>query len=265
MNVACISLSDEGAAITHKLCEQLTQPDITAVDLYVHEKVAVKWKGERFSRVIDLTNNIFSRYRGLIYCAPCGVVVRAIAPCIKHKITDPAIVAMDTMARYAISLLSGHEGGANNLAIRVANILGAEPVVTTSSEALKRLIIGIGCRRNTPAESIIAAIRDALSRIGADIDDVRLIATSDIKANEDGLLSAAELLDIPLRIISSEEIKQTILPFTRSSFVEKKVGLPAVAEPAALLAGRRTRLRLPKTAYQGITVAIAEENYLLSV
>lgn len=92
-----------------------------------------------------------------------------------------------------------------------------------------------------------------------------MIATSDIKANEDGLLSAAELLDIPLRIISSEEIKQTILPFTRSSFVEKKVGLPAVAEPAALLAGRRTRLRLPKTAYQGITVAIAEENYMLSV
>jgi cobalt-precorrin 5A hydrolase len=93
---------------------------------------------------------------------------------------------------------------------------------------------------------------------------VRLIATADVKAREAGLIEAARQLEIPLRIIASEEIKQAGVAFSRSSFVERSVGLPAVAEPAALLAGRRTRLRLPKTPYEGITVAIAAEQCIWS-
>ena len=57
-----------------------------------------------------------------------------------------------------ISLVSGHEGGANDLALRLANLIGAEPVISTSSEALKRIIVGVGCRRGTCAEWIMAAI-----------------------------------------------------------------------------------------------------------
>ena len=86
---------------------------------------------------MDLTEQIFASYTGLVYIAPTGVVVRAIAPLLRHKTTDPAVVVVDVGGRWAVSLLSGHEGGANELAVTVANILGAEPVVSTTTEAVK--------------------------------------------------------------------------------------------------------------------------------
>jgi cobalt-precorrin 5A hydrolase len=93
---------------------------------------------------------------------------------------------------------------------------------------------------------------------------VRLLASADVKAQEEGLMEAARRLGVPLRIVPSEEIRAAGRDFARSDFVMEKVDLPAVAEPAALLAGRRTRLLLPKTARDGVTVAVAVENCLSS-
>jgi cobalt-precorrin 5A hydrolase len=206
---------------------------------------------QRFSRVIDLTHEIFAQFRGLVYVAPLGVVVRAIAGCCQDKRTDPAVVAVDVGARWAIALLSGHEGRANQLAFAVANVLGAEPIVTTTSEAVKDLVVGVGCRRGTPAEAIVAAVGLALAAVSADVDRVRVLASADVKGDEPGLHEAALRLGVPLRLVAGEEIRASPREFARSEFVEEKVNLPAVAEPAALLAGRRTRLLLPKTVYHG--------------
>lgn len=76
----------------------------------------------------------FHRHDALIFIGALGICVRAVAPCLKNKYTDPAIVCTDSTGRYAISVLSGHIGGANELTCRVADILGAEPVVTTQSD-----------------------------------------------------------------------------------------------------------------------------------
>jgi cobalt-precorrin 5A hydrolase len=219
---------------------------------------------KRFSQVIDLTREIFGQFRGLVYVAPVGVVVRAIAGCCQDKTTDPAVVAVDVGARWAIALLSGHEGRANELAFAVANVLGAEPVVTTSSEAAKDLVVGVGCRRGTAAEAIVAAVELALAAVSADLGRVRLLASADVKGDEPGLFEAARRLGLPLRLVAAEEIAASPREFARSAFVQEKVNLPAVAEPAALLAGRRTRLLLPKTVYHGVTVAIARESFLPS-
>jgi cobalt-precorrin 5A hydrolase len=194
--------------------------------------------------------------------APCGVVVRAIAPHLEHKTKDPAVVVVDVAGRWAISLLSGHEGGANELAVNVANILSAEPIITTTTEAAKNLIVGIGCRQGASAERVLAAIHAALDKIEAKPDQVRYIASADIKSHEVGLIDAARIIGIPLRFISSDELRDCVLDFEPSDFVKEKVDLPAVAEPAALLAGRRTRLILRKQIYDGITVAIAMESSL---
>jgi cobalt-precorrin 5A hydrolase len=142
----------------------------------------------------------------------------------------------------------------------VANVLGAEPVVSTTTEAVKNLIVGVGCRRGTPASALMAAIREALSLAGCDLAQVRVLASAEIKADELGLWEAARELGLPLRLIPDEEIRNTIRPFAHSDFVREKVDLPAVAEPAALLAGRRTRLLLPKQILHGVTVAIARES-----
>jgi len=216
---------------------------------------------ERFTRIADLTASLFPVCRGLVYAAPCGVVVRAIAPFIKSKYEDPAVVVLDAGGRWAVSLLSGHEGGANDLAIRVANLTGAEPVVTTTTEALKSVIVGIGCRRGTPAERIVAAVREALSEAGIALAEVRLLASAEIKADEAGLIAAAETLGVPIRFIAAEEIWASLREFSHSDFVAKKVNLPAVAEPAALLAGRRTRFICRKKTFNGITIALAREGF----
>jgi cobalt-precorrin 5A hydrolase len=170
------------------------------------------------------------------------------------------VVVIDVGGRWAVSLVSGHEGGANDLAIAAANVLGAEPVISTTSEAAKNLIVGVGCRRGTPAQTIVEAVGAALAAAGCELAQVRLIASADIKADEPGLIEAAARLGTPLRLIASDEIRESLRPFTRSAFVEEKVDLPAVAEPSALLSGRRTRLILTKQVFHGVTVAIAREN-----
>jgi cobalt-precorrin 5A hydrolase len=215
---------------------------------------------ERFAKIADLTAALFPVCRGLVYAAPCGVVVRAIAALLKDKRTDPAVVALDAGGRWAVSLLSGHEGGANDLAFAVANLTGAEPVITTTTEALKTIIVGVGCRRGTPAAPIVAAIRATLTEFAIGIDAVRLIASADLKADEPGLIEAALTLGLPLRFIAGAEIRTSTRHFSQSAFVEEKVNLPAVAEPAALLAGRRTQLLCPKKTFKGIAVALARES-----
>ncbi|MGA2034956.1 MAG: cobalamin biosynthesis protein [Thermoguttaceae bacterium] len=255
MKLAVISLSDAGARLAARLAAALD-----GSELFLHADVGEMPQARRFHRILDLTRELFARCEGLVYIAPAGVVVRAVAPVIEHKTRDPAVVVVDVLGRWAVSLLGGHEAGANRLAFDVANVLGAEPVISTTTEAVKDLIVGVGCRCGTPPEAILAAVRDALAAAGGTLDSVRLLASADLKAEEPGLLEAARQLGLPLRLIPSQEIRETILAFERSEFVDEKVHLPAVAEPAALLAGRRTRLILPKQILHGVTVAIARES-----
>ncbi len=256
MKVALITLSKEGAAALRQVKRAMPE-----AKLFVSNVVDGEYEdAERFDKVVPVVVDSFDKYDGLVFAAPCGAVVRAIAGLVKSKKSDPAVLVLDVGARHVVSLLSGHEGGANDLAVKVSNALGAEPVITTTTEAVKNIIVGVGCRKGKSKNEILYAIKDALKVTGIDIDKVRYIASADVKKNETGLLEAAESLEIPARFIQSEEILASNREFSDSEFVKKSVGLPAVAEPAALLSGRRTKLILRKTKYNGITVAIAKEN-----
>jgi cobalt-precorrin 5A hydrolase len=261
MKMALITLSTEGARLLSPLTGRLPEARLFVHESVRYEPVRETPTAERFTKIADLTASLFPVCRGLVYAAPCGVVVRALAPLVKSKFEDPAVVVLDVGGRWAVSLLSGHEGGANDLAVRVANLTGAEPVVTTTTEALKSVIVGIGCRRGTPAERIVAAIREVLAEAGVSLEEVRLLASADIKADETGLLAAAETLDVPIRFLSAAEIRTSPRKFSHSDFVEEKVNLPAVAEPAALMAGRRTQFICRKKTINGITIALDREGF----
>jgi cobalt-precorrin 5A hydrolase len=213
-----------------------------------------------FQRIASLIKELFPTAEGIVLIGPCGVAIRAMAHHIHSKHTDPPVVVVDAGGRYAISLIGGHEGGANNLAFTVGNIIGAEPVITTTTDAVKAYIIGIGCRKGVNADAIIEAVHFSLQKAGVSLEHVRVLSTADIKKQEEGLIEAAHSLGVPIRFIPSDEIRACTKNFCISRIARKQVNLPAVAEPAALLAGRRTSLIQGKTIHRGVTVAIAREN-----
>lgn len=87
-----------------------------------------------FGSLRDLTGQLFGRVDMLVFMGACGIAVRAVAPYIKSKLEDPGVVVIDECGTFAISLLSGHVGGANAFARLAARIVGAAPVITTATD-----------------------------------------------------------------------------------------------------------------------------------
>ena len=84
--------------------------------------------------LLDWTQKHFADDDGLVFVGAVGIAVRAIAPYIEKKWKDPAVVAVDECARFAVPLLSGHLGGANRLARAVSEVCGAQAVITTATD-----------------------------------------------------------------------------------------------------------------------------------
>jgi cobalt-precorrin 5A hydrolase len=200
----------------------------------------------------------YRRHAQWILIAASGIAVRFLDGLPQDKHSDPAVVVLDEAGRFAVSLLAGHEGGANRLAYRVANTTGAVPVITTATEALKPLVVGIGCRKGASAEQIAAAVKLALGE--RQLSEVRELATIDLKADEPGLLAFCEQQDLPLRVLASATIAARPWVTKASDWVQQNVGLPGVCEPCALIANPRGRLIVPKTALNGVAVAVVEDD-----
>ena len=77
----------------------------------------------------ELTGNLFDKSETIVFIGAMGICVRSIAPYIKSKYTDPAVICLDSTGKYVVSVLSGHIGGANELTHELARILDAEAVL----------------------------------------------------------------------------------------------------------------------------------------
>ncbi|MDS1029033.1 cobalt-precorrin 5A hydrolase [Bacillota bacterium LX-D] len=94
----------------------------------------------------SIAKDLFAEHQQLLFIMSLGIVVRVIAPYVKDKSSDPAVVVMDEQGLHVISVLSGHLGGANQLTLELAAISGAEPVITTASDLQGKVAIDIIAR-----------------------------------------------------------------------------------------------------------------------
>jgi cobalt-precorrin 5A hydrolase len=351
MKTAIIALTKNGTQLAQKIGVALV------ADLYIKNELAENdvpiGAGYRIHPIRSdfkgIIQEIFSNYDALIFIMACGIVVRSISPYLKDKRSDPAIVVVDECGRFAVSLLSGHIGGANRLARRVAALTGGVPVITTATdlngviafdelaadngceienihdlkyissglvnggkvsfyndcgmEGLlppyiepyhsgqtckfavavtnslriaveaekvlyvrpKNLIIGLGCKKGKTKQEIEEAALNFLERNGKSALSVKCVASIDLKANEPGILEFCRERNIDFRTFTVDKIKQIEHQFASSEFVKKTTGVGSVAEACAVLAGRNVRLICPKTVYQGITLALAEEEHVFTL
>lgn len=287
----------------------------------------------------------FQQADGIFFVGAAGIAVRACAPFIKSKTEDPAVVVLDETGNYAISLLSGHLGGANHLARRAAELVGAEAVITTATDrndlfapdmfaerngleiedmqlakeaaaaiiqgeqvgffcdfpldgelprelsngekkklnlwvtdgrqgafpwtdgdgrCLRLLardaVLGIGCRKGTGRETIEDLAGEVLEMAGMDMSDVFLVASIDLKQEEQGLLDFALAHKKMISFYSAEELEQADGVFSESPFVRRTTGVGTVCERAAVLAAGRNSegLLVRKQAKNGVTAALAK-------
>jgi len=130
VRIAVISVTLKGAL----LGEQLRGKMEGEIDLFSKARGALHADTSPYDNLGVLVGAIFHKYDGLVFIMAAGIVVRVIAPYLKDKRYDPAVVVMDDAAIHAISLLSGHLGGANELTEKVAAAVGASPVITTATD-----------------------------------------------------------------------------------------------------------------------------------
>lgn len=123
MKLACLSFSESGAKLGETL-EGLTKYNI------------VHYRNGSIEGGIKLRmKDIWTKHKGIIFVSATGIATRFIAPYIKDKTTDPAVLVVDDRGRFVISLLSGHIGGANEIAEYISKEIGATPVITTASDS----------------------------------------------------------------------------------------------------------------------------------
>jgi len=145
MKIAIVSITKHGITLAGKLITALP-----GAQLFVPEKfragaqaVAADAVHCYDGKVGDQVPALFATFDGIVCVVSLGAVVRLIAPHLKNKETDPAVVVVDEAGKFAIPVLSGHLGGANRLAHHLAIALGATPVLTTASDARETIGVDI--------------------------------------------------------------------------------------------------------------------------
>lgn len=146
MKIAIISFSSRGELLAGRIAEGLRQRNAEA-------EVETAAKSKYAKNPLEISHQEWTRRRfedsdGIIFIGACGIAVRSIAPFIRSKKTDPAVIVADDAGNFAISLLSGHLGGGNELANTVAEIAGARPVITTATDNNGKLSPDLLAQRN---------------------------------------------------------------------------------------------------------------------
>ena len=163
MKIGIVAITSGGKKLAVKLAQQLDNALFLQEDTKVAKKLANHW----------------DQYDGFVCIMSAGIVVRSIAPLLMHKHHDPCVIVMDETASHIISLLSGHIGGGNDLAQKIAELTGGTPVITTASDTLKLVALDLWAR----SQNLIIENQEDLTKSSMLVNTGNLNVYSDVKVS----------------------------------------------------------------------------------
>lgn len=193
MTVSIISITENGLELSLKLAEHLSEK--LCIKRYAFYKKCDE-KALPFSNINQIAGEIFSSSKVIIFVCACGIAVRTIAPFIKSKTTDPAVIVIDDNGRFVIPVLSGHLGCANRLSEIIAEKIDAVPVITTATD--------IGGKFSP--DSVAKANNLIISNLSA----AKEIAAAVLNNEKIGLVSDYECVNIPSDVATNEKCRTGI-------------------------------------------------------
>ncbi len=150
MNVSIISFTNKGQKLAGRIAKCLREADYEATAY--HKKPVYEW-----------TEKQFIKKNAIIFVGATGIAVRAIAPWVKDKLTDPPVLVVDELGHYVIPILSGHIGGANELAKEVSQMINATPVITTATDINMKFAIDVFAKKN----NFVIANREGIAAVSS--------------------------------------------------------------------------------------------------
>lgn len=148
MKLAIISFTENGIKLSQTVAKSLSGRKVT---LYTKcsRYTAEDLKVQRVKESLQVwTAQRMAEGDALLFIGACGVAVRAIAPNLTDKLHDVPVLVMDEEGQYVIPILSGHVGGANELAREFADLMDARPVITTATDVQKKFAVDLFAKRN---------------------------------------------------------------------------------------------------------------------
>ena len=145
MTTAVIAFTRRGAALGRSLADAL------GGTLHVPARFAPEAGAEAYSSLEGWTAWAWARADALVFVGAAGIAVRAIAPHVRDKFSDPAVVSVDEAGRFVVPLLSGHVGGANELARKVAALTGGQAAVSTATDVNGLFAVDVWARERNMA------------------------------------------------------------------------------------------------------------------
>lgn len=182
------------------------------------ERLSSKWEDAIFQvwrKEVSLeqwTGECFQRRLPVLFIGACGIAVRMIAPYVRDKLFDSPVMVMDEKGRFVIPLLSGHMGGANRLAEKIASLMGAQAVITTATDVEKKFSVDVFAWERGLAIKDREGIKEISAKV---LRGERITVAIDPKVENDVALFPEELQIVPfdtpyvdIRILSRETFTQ---------------------------------------------------------
>ena len=209
-----IAITQNGLALAKKLKAQFPDSVIYTLD---------KWHDEECTAIepdlSTFTAQLFDRHKTLVYIMATGIVVRSIALHLVDKTVDPAVVVLDERGQFAISLLSGHLGGANAVASEIAGAIGATAVITTASDVQGMPSVDMIAQKH---QLIIDSMHDAKILTAMTVNGQKVGWRNDSLLNlpcyypcdeidAEGLVVVSNRTDLAEKVLSAQLIPQNII------------------------------------------------------